>query len=121
MNGWRVALAVRSVTVHPDDVSRRLGLSPDRTSSRPEQRWPYIWELASDRPPDADLDDHLAAVAGRCAAALTAIAELAATEGVTVAVEAVFRGAEAPGIWIPPAAIAFAAACGIGVDVDLLS
>lgn len=121
--GWRVCLAVRSTTVTPEDVSRRLKMSADRTSSRPNRRWPYIWERESGLPPDADLDDHLIALADRCADATAVIAQLTAAEGVTTMIEAVLRGADrpAPGIWIPPAAAAFAAACRIGIDIDLPS
>jgi len=120
-DGWRVSLAVRTTEVTTEDVSARLGMPADRATSRPDRRWPYVWERDSGLPPDADLDEHLVALAARCAAATAEIARLAATDGASVMVEAVLRGAgrPAPGLWIPPAAAAFAAACGIGIDLDL--
>ncbi|MFI9815855.1 DUF4279 domain-containing protein [Saccharothrix variisporea] len=118
---WRVCLGVRSSGPTVDDITARLGTGTG--TSVAGRRWPHVWEADSGLPPDAELEDHLVALARRFHDRVPAVAELARQADCQVALEAVVhldpRGEDdpVPAMWTPPEVTAFAAACGIGVDI----
>ena len=121
---WRVYLGVRSSSLSPDDLTARLGVRAERSSSHSGRRWPYLWEMESGISAGSALEEHLTALARRCMGMTDKIAELADLSDTRVAIEAVLRCAvdldnpAFPGIWIPPDIVKFAATCGIGIDID---
>lgn len=121
---WRVCLGVRSAGPTADDITAWLGVPAEHTSSVAARRWPHLWEWDSGLPPDAELEDHLVALLHRFHDRVDAVRRLARRPDCEVAIEAVLHfdardeDDSLPAMWVPPEVAAFAAACGIGIDID---
>jgi hypothetical protein len=123
----RARLTVLSDDLHPEELTRRMGIDPDRSwrkgdltrARRPQPH--HGWELTSRLSDDRPVEDHLADVLERTAPIAGSVAAMARDPAVHSVRLMLSRSGDNwnPGLTISPEAIRQLDGLGIGVDIDI--